>query len=192
MTEDETVDAVRFLFANYTTQRMKMTAVDVRATWAAYAAGFADLELEAVKAAITRVAKTEVYLPGVATIRAAIGTIAHGPKKTGLEAFGAVLYAMRNLGQARGPGVLEDPITRLVVKSFGWFDMCASKNPDHVRARFIDAYNEIATQERIEAQALPGAVNPQLPQTGPRRLPVVQVGELDEGDDPEFDEGDDA
>ncbi len=183
MTEDETVDAVRFLFANYTSQRMKMTALDVRAAYAAYAAGFADLELDAVKAAITRVALTEVYLPGVATIRAAIGTIAHGAKRTGMEAWGEVHKAMRELGQTRGPGVLEDPITRLVVKSFGWFDMCSSTKPDHIRARFIDAYNEIATQERTEAQALPGAVNPRLPSAGARRFAApVGVAQLEDGD----------
>jgi len=84
-----------------------------------------------------------------------------------------VSAAMRKWGRSRPPGInftFEDPIAARVVKALNWGDMCASQNPDHIRARFIEAYDVIGKQERSQAQASEGATNPMLGEAPHMRL----------------------
>ncbi len=174
MTPREITDVMRFLFACYPSQRAKMQEPDVRAMHAAYSTGLIDLELEQAKAAIARVARTDKWLPTIADIRAACGVIAHGRQRSGAEAWGAVMRAMRVEGQHRAPGrdfTFSDPVTARVVQALGWFDLCASENAIADRARFIDSYEQIAQLERVEARAADGATSPMLPTRAP--IPVI-------------------
>jgi hypothetical protein len=160
MTLEQAAGVVHFLLAGYPGHRARMSPGDVRGMVAFYAAAIADLDEDAVRAAITRLARTAEFIPTCAAIRAAVVVTRHGGRKTGAEAWGAVHRAMREEGWHSVPGVdfaFADAITARVVRSLGWADVCASKMLDHVRARFIEAYDEIALQERREAQVADGA-----------------------------------
>lgn len=157
-------ELVTFMLAGYPVQRSKMTEADVRAMIAFYAAGLCDLDYDQVKRAMTRLGRSSEFIPPVAAIRAACVVTQHGARKTGVEAWGAVDKAMSQMGAYRTHGVdfrFSDPITTRVVRSLGWEDMCVAL-PDHIRSRFITAYDEIARQERTEAQVAAGARSPML------------------------------
>lgn len=175
MTIDDTKAALRFLFAAYPSQRMRMRPEDIEAMLLAYSTGFADLELAHVTAAISRLARTERWLPTIADIRAAIGVVVHGTETSGSEAWGAVLKAIREMGQLAKPGedfTWRDPITARVVSALGWFDLCASTSSAADRKNFVDAYNQISATERTEAQASTGATSKMLPRREP--IPVIE------------------
>lgn len=173
MTVDEARDVVKFLLAGFPQQVSFMKPEEMRYVLAFYASSLEDLEYADVKAACVRLGRVSEKIPSVAAIRAAVVTTRIGGAKTGAEAWGAVHRAMKSEGSHRVPGkdfVFPDPITSRVVSALGWGDICASTNLDHVRARFIDAYNQITISERREAQAADGARAPQLAGTGRKPL----------------------
>lgn len=153
------------VLAGWPTQRQRMSEEDIAAMALFHADGLSDLDFAVTKAAVLRLGRTAKYMPQVADIREAVGHVHHGLQTPGAEAYGELHAAIRKYGSHRTPGVdfsFSDPITRRVVASFGWFDICASASPDHIRARFIDAYDEIAKLERKTAQLAPGGKNPEL------------------------------
>lgn len=174
MTVDEARDVVKFLLAGFPHQVSFMKPEEMRYVLAFYASSLEDLEYADVRAACVRLGRVSEKIPSVAAIRAAVVTTRVGGAKTGAEAWGPVHRAMREMGSHRVPGkdfVFPDPITARVVAALGWTDICASTNIDHVRARFIDAYNQITITERREAQASDGARTAQLAGTG--RKPIA-------------------
>ncbi len=173
MTPHESRDLLRLIFAAWTTQRQRMNAEDVRAIDAAYAAGLADISHEIAKAAVGRLVMTSKWIPTVAEIRQAAGVIIHGNQATGAEAWGEVVQMIRSKGSHRTPGIdfqFADPITIRVVAALNWLELCQSENVIADRARFIDCYEQIADNERTNAQASPGATSPMLERgAAPRR-----------------------
>ena len=178
MTNEQMQGLFRIILAGWASQRQRLTSDDVGEMAKIYAAGLMDLDFDVAKAAVIRIVHTSKFLPTVAEIREAVGIHAYGPRRSGGEAWGSVLKAIREEGQQKIPGVdfvFNDPITARVVRSFGWLDLCASDNAIADRARFIEAYETIAKTERIEAQAAPGGHNPQLEHgaTPAREIPAA-------------------
>ena len=170
------LEVMRVIFAAWPSQRQRMSTDDVHGMFAVYSVGLGDLEVAKVKAAVTRLARTSEWLPTIAAIRAAVGVVEHGEQSTGTEAWETVLSAIRRYGSHRTPGIdfsFGDPITARVVKALHWGELCASDNAIADRARFVDAYADIAKTERREAQAAPGATNPQL-ERGPRSIVEIE------------------
>lgn len=115
-----------------------------------------DLEYAHVNAALRALLQTSSWAPTPADVRRAALEIARGPGKTGAEAWGWVLRAVSRWGAYRSPGVdfdVPDPVTARVVAALGWQSLCLSENAVADRARFIEAYDAMAQQDRREAQS---------------------------------------
>ena len=186
MTEDQTRDLLRLLAAAYPAQRQRMTADDVRAMAAVYAAGLADLDVERVSAAVNRLVKTSRWIPTIAEIREAAVDVAHGARLPGGEAWGRCIALIRRYGSHRWPAIdfsVDDPILLATIRSLGWLDLCQSDNPHADRARFIELYDQLAERARKEAAVAPGAMSPALPSriTEPRRIGELVPGLLAQG-----------
>jgi hypothetical protein len=173
MSPDQAAQIVHRALASYPTQRQRMTREDIAGMMVAYTAGLQDLEFELVRSALDRVVRSSQWLPTIAELRSAAGVLVHGVQKTGAEAWGSVLRAVGEKGSHRTPGVdftFNDPITRRVVTALGWVNLCKSEDLTPDRARFIDAYEQIAKNERVEAKASPGLASKAF---SPEDLPVA-------------------
>jgi len=174
MSPDQIQEIFTLILSAWPTQRQRMSKRDVAGMAITYVAGLSDLNYELTKVAMIRLTHTHEWIPTIAAIREAVGVIVHGQRKTGIEAWGSVHRAQQDQGSHRTLGVdftFADPITAAVVRQIGWLEICASSQPDHIRARFIDAYEEISKQERVEAQASPGAVTPALSRAERQTIP---------------------
>lgn len=112
-----------------------------------------DLSYEQCNAALTVMLQTKPFLPAPAEIRATVQELLNGPTRPGGEAWGSVVRAMKAKGSHRRPGVdfvFNDPITAECVTAFGWPELCASENQVADRARFIELYDQLASQARRE------------------------------------------
>lgn len=163
MTGNEFTELFNLVLAGWPAQRQRLTNADIEAMTWMYGQGLKDLDHALVKRALTRIARTSRFIPTIAEIREAAGIITHGNLRTGVEAWGPVHRAIGTYGSHRTPGVdfrFEDPITTRVVSALGWLDLCASEHDamPHFRARFIDAYEQIAKDERVNQQASTGMI----------------------------------
>jgi hypothetical protein len=124
-----------------------------------------DLDFELAKAAIGRLIQSSKFLPSIAEIREAAREAEHGPRRSGLEAWGDVTRAIRLVGTYRTP-VFTDPIVGRAVLAMGWREVCLGDNEPAIRARFIEAYEAMAARGDREA-----ALSPEL-----RLQPAQPVG----------------
>lgn len=141
-----------------TAQGGRMTVDQVEDMRDAWAMLLADLSYEHAGAALATVLQTSPYLPAVSDVRKVAVELAHGPGRTGAEAWGDVHAAMARYGSWRAPGVdfeFGDPLVADIVRSFGWRELCASDatGSKSDRARFIEAYEQRVQQGKREAQA---------------------------------------
>lgn len=171
-------------------QGARLTYEQVESTIDAWLLLLGDLTFEHASCALATVLQTSPYLPAVADIRRAAVELVHGPRRPGAEAWGDVKRAMGSHGAYRTPGVdfrFDDPIVaQLVSTAFGWRELCASENAVADRARFIEAYDKLAGQARIEAQApalgeASQRARSRLPGSGPRKLIDIIHAAGDEG-----------
>ena len=131
MTLDDAHELVTLLGAAYPSQRVKMSPSDVKGMLAAYTAGLLDLEANRVKVAVSNLVKSTKWIPTIAEIREAVVDAEHGKRRSGGEAWGDVVGAIRRYGWSRTPSVdfsFDDPIVADVVRAFGWQDLCRSEN----------------------------------------------------------------
>jgi hypothetical protein len=169
MTPTQAKAAVKLLLAAYPTQRQRMSDSDVTGMTEVYATAFAKLDDAIVRAAISALVLTERWLPSVAQVVAKVADMRDGRKRAGGDAWGDVLGAMRRYGSHRTPGIdfsFADPLVARVVKAFGWGDLCASDNAAADRARFIELYDKLATEDasdRAVSGAMPGLAFKELP-----------------------------
>lgn len=187
MTPNDAGAIVKFILATWPSQRMRMTADDLAAFTRSYRAGLDDLDEAQTRAAIIRLAKTSEWIPTIAAIRRAVGVVAVGRQKSPMEAWEEVHRMQQKHGSHQTPGedfVFSDPLTARVVSAIGWLEICRSSTPDHIRARFLDAYEEISKAERETMAASAGANrNPLLEhredrKIAARRNDVEQIGGL--------------
>lgn len=115
-----------------------------------------DLPYEQANAAVRVLLQTSPFIPAIADIRAKVLELKHGPVAAGGEAWGSVLKAMKREGSHRTPGVeffFVDSVVAKCVAAMGWIDLCLSENTVADRARFIELYDALASQDRRERQA---------------------------------------
>lgn len=170
MTPAECGAVVKYMLAGFPAQRQKMRDEDITAMTAFYYAGLADLDAAVVKKAIERVARTAEFIPTVAVIRKAVGVVHHGEESAAAIAWGEVHRFMGSKGAYRTPGVdfeFSDPLVAKIVRSIGWESMCTGAT-DHIRARFMDAYEQTQKIERAAAQVATGGKNAELGAARPR------------------------
>jgi hypothetical protein len=139
----------------------------------------ADLDIGLASAALQRLIYTSKFLPSVAEIRAAAADVALGPQRSGLDAWGDVLKAIRFVG-SYGVPTFEDPLVGRCVTTLGWRSLCLSDTPEGVdRARFAELYERLQSEERVRDVSEPGRLLPGG-RAEPAQLPA-QVRELTEG-----------
>jgi hypothetical protein len=161
VTPEQVGKIVKRLLASWPTQAAR---IDNKAEMTlAYGAGLMDLEYDAASKALNELAKLEVFIPAIATIRARAVSEAHGERRSGVQAWGDVTAEVRRVGHTKAP-VFEDSFTAAAVRDLGWAAICESKMADaSVRARFIELYDHLATREYRAAQVAPGAKSRSLP-----------------------------
>lgn len=163
-----TLDAHKLLavlFAAYPVETRNIPADQALVTARLYARMLADLDEQVLTSALERLVRTSERLPTVARIRAVAVELIHGPRRSGVEAWGDVRRALSRRGRMTRPGVdwqWDDPLVGAAVDAMGWLALCDSENSVADRARFCEMYDNLAQQARTDAQAAPGGTVPQL------------------------------
>lgn len=109
-----------------------------------------DLDFNVAKAAVIRLIQSSKFLPSIAEVRLAARDVTTGLRRTGLEAWGDVTRAIRQVGSYRVPA-FADPLVAEAVRSMGWLELCLGDNESALRARFVDAYDAMSRREHSEA-----------------------------------------
>lgn len=174
MTEIEIKRIFKLVLAGWPTQRQRLTNDDIAEMAMLYTAGIADLDYEAARAAVVRLARTAKWMPTIADICEAALVVMHGHKRTGAEAWGDVLKAIRRYGWGRSPGTdfqFDDPVVARVVYALGWTELCHSEGAMIAadRARFIEAYEDLRDQARADQASTPGLARTALPAANEKR-----------------------
>ncbi len=174
MTPLEAAKAVAVLTAAYPAAKWS------EETCKAYESALADLDFELARAAFRRLARTHRFPPAISEVVGAALEEAIGPSRSGAEAWGDVVYAVRHVGSYRVPA-FRDPIVGRVVDQFGWLNLCLEGGEDApLRARFCQAYDAAAAAQRAEALARPGMVNELAAARPALGLPPARaIGDLD-------------
>lgn len=148
MTAVEVQRLVTVLVASFSTRGM----ADPAATQAIYRRMLADLDYAAAHAAVERLLATAKFLPTIAEIREAALEVTAGPRRHGGDAWRDVLEAVSRYGRNRLPS-FDDAVTAACVRSLGWQEICNSENQVADRARFIELYDKLAREQRVERVA---------------------------------------
>lgn len=162
MTEIEAQQIVTVIAAAWPGQVSRLTPTQQTDQQRIYRRMLADLDYPVVNAAVERLIATSKFFPTIAEIREACVHTIEGDRRTGLEAWGDVVRAMGRQGAYRVPGVdffWRDPIVARCVSALSWAELCGSEFVAAERARFIDAYDRMAQNERTTQQThgLPAA-----------------------------------
>lgn len=107
-----------------------------------------DLESELLEKSVIAACKTLKFRPAVSEILDLAHAISRGARRTGAEAWGDVVSAIRHCGSYSTPS-FEDELTAYAVERCGWRNLCLEGSSDAAdRARFIEIY-EAASERRI-------------------------------------------
>ncbi len=168
MTKTQVIEMVGILSSVFPDQKWS------EATCKAYEMFLVDLDYELAQSAIRRLASTQKFRPSVAEIRAAAADTALGEKRSGADAWGDVVKAIRHVGSYGAPK-FDDPFTARAVEALGWRNLCLGDSSEASdRARFCEVYDAISGSERRAIVTEPGRLNggtrPQLVEAGVRLL----------------------
>lgn len=153
MTEVEAAKLIAVLVASFPDAKWG------EATCRAYESALSDLDMAIASAAVRRIAATSKFRPSIAEIREAAATVAIGERRTGADAWGDVVRAIRVFGSYRAPK-FDDPITARAVEALGWRNLCLGDSSEASdRARFCEVYDAISGSERREVLSEPGRIN---------------------------------
>lgn len=169
MTEVEAQEVVSEIVNAFPMEFARLGADQNRATQAQYRRYLLDLPIGPTRAAVERILATAKFVPKIAEIREAVQTLVVGEKRTGLEAWGDVMLAMRSVGHMGWPE-FTDKATARVVAALGWRDLCLTENAVSDRARFVDAYESIVATERRAALSANLPANRALSESHARML----------------------
>lgn len=120
---------------------------------------FSDLPYELAEAALIKVLSTTKFWPTVAEIREAAAQISQPKVLEASEAWGQVMEGLRKFGLYQAQDAMNwfSPEIRMMVKRFGWWEICHTDNIDVVRGQFIKAWDAHAKGQR-EMAVLPGPI----------------------------------
>lgn len=150
MDEKQAQTLARTLFAYYPNTRTDDWNLN------AYASAFADMDVNVVRAAITRVTRTLKFLPTVAELCAACVVNARGDRRSGEEAYAELMTAVRRFGRVYGddtaPEFMDPLIARCLAVWGSWNDVCnAPDNDPSGRMRFVQLYDQLAARGDTQA-----------------------------------------
>jgi hypothetical protein len=157
MTKSEAAKLVAMLSTAYADAKW------TEATCATYEAMLLDLDAELATKAIRRLIQTAKFRPAISEIREAAASVELGDKRSGMEAWGDVLQAIRAVGGYSSPR-FDDPLVATAVERMGWKNLCwgdASDASD--RARFVELYDALAARRQRNFVIDPNS-NKQLPE----------------------------
>lgn len=192
MTEAQAQELVVYLTAAFAADFARLGDAQSRATQKVYRDLLVDLDAGAARAAVERLAASSKWLPRVAEIREAAFAILRGPVRTGAEAWGDVQRGFQRWGATSVPA-FSDPVVARVVRALGWRDLCLSENTVADRARFIEAYEQIAATSRRDEMVAGLPANRQLAQArqaaiaAPKMRALPPAEPYDERDEDPFD-----
>lgn len=191
MTLYEAEEIVTVLASAYPLVVGRFSETQARAWLTTYSTAIVDLDYETTKKAAARLIKTSPWV-SIAELRAAVVDVVHGQARTGAEAWGDVLAKIGRYGMNRPPLVddgerkpwrFDDELINLLADASTWREWCLSENQAADRARFIDAYDRMAKQGRLETQASDGAARLALPSRdrtgGPARFGDAIRGQIE-------------
>jgi len=122
-----------------------------------YARMLADIPGDLLEAAIMDIISKKTFLPSISEIReAAAGLVEKSAGQvSAVEAWAHVCKQITRVGRYGSPDF--DDITRRAVEAVGgWRELCNSENAVADRARFYQAYDQLASSGRGDAMMLPG------------------------------------
>ena len=119
---------------------------------AAYERALVDLDYEPANIAAERLMVSCKFLPSIAELREATFAAMRGERRMGCDAWGDVLKAVSEYGYYRVP-VFRDPVVARCVQAMTWQALCLSENQTSDRARFIELYDGLAEQWRVNELA---------------------------------------
>lgn len=127
------------------------TANDLEAMASVWHRVLANVPYDEADRAVYEVIGTSRFMPSVSELLGRIRAKHERPSRSGLEAWGDVMRAVSRFGAYRDPE-FADPHVATVVRAMGWQELCASENQVADRARFVDAYEQIAKRTEREQQ----------------------------------------
>lgn len=96
------------------------------------------------------------FIPPAPTIYVTWQRMKIPEQRSGAEAWGSVVRALREVGHTATPK-FNDPLTAQVVKSLGWQYLCQSEDQMADRAHFMRMYEELRQREERDRRLLPEA-----------------------------------
>lgn len=107
-----------------------------------------DLDVQLAMRAVQVLVCTSRFVPTIAEIRAAAADVAVGERRTGVDAWGDVVAAIRRVG-SYGVPEFSDPLTARAVRALGWRNLCLGDSSEASdRARFCEVYEGFSQSER--------------------------------------------
>lgn len=181
MKKSEAARIVAVLLIAFPAQGSKLSETQQTQLAEVFADTLGDLSYGQCNAAIRVLIQTRQFMPTVSEIRTAVLDLERGPVRSGGDAWGSVLQAMKSKGAHRSPGVdftFDDPVVAHCVQRLGWRDLCLSENTVADRARFIELYDKLAVEQRREAQSPALAAARERRQLAAGESQTQQVGKL--------------
>lgn len=156
MTLEETAEQVALVLLAYPEYAAKLDSKQVGALTKLWAEELGDLPKASVAAALRVHRATSKWAPSIADVRSNALEMDRGSKRSGVDAWGDVLASVRRHGAYRQPGTdfqFPDLLVARCVASMSWQSLCSSENSVADRARFVELYDALATQDQRERQA---------------------------------------
>lgn len=162
MTRGEAAKLVLLLIEAYPGSKSSARTSEV------YETMLADLDAGIAAQAVRRLIATAKWLPTVAEVRSTYADLAHGPVPSGEDAYADLLQQVRRVGIYRAPRFTDPLAERAMLGVYGSWRACcnAPENDQAGRARFLDFYQRLATQQRLDQASgipLPEPKRAQLP-----------------------------
>lgn len=110
-----------------------------------------DIEPGIASRALRRLVATSRWLPAISELRAECLALRQPTQRPAMQAWGDVLAAVHKYGYYGTPQ-FPCPITAAAVSALGWREICLSEHQASDRARFCEAYDQIARRAQSEAQ----------------------------------------
>lgn len=113
-----------------------------------------DIPATELQTVVDQVMAESKFLPTIAELREMHRKLDNVGRLTWADAWELVQKEVRRIGSYQAPK-FNDPITTRVVATIGWRNICASEQPDTVRAHFRQMYEALSTREEGLEKLLP-------------------------------------
>ena len=132
-----------------------------------YAEVLSDIPIQELRIVVNQVLAESKFLPAIAELREMHRKLGNVAKLTWADAWELVQKEIRRVGSYQLPKI-DDETTARVVKAMGWRSLCASEEPEIMRAQFRQMYEAISNRQ--------DGLDKLLPQS--RRLAAEKSGML--------------